>query len=154
MLSKEEIHEINEEIKQFPIRKAACIEALKVIQKHHGWVSDEHIEDLARLLEVTSDEIDNVATFYNLVFRKPVGRHVILICDSVSCYIMGYDRILQYLKEKLGISYGETTGDNRFTLLPIPCLGTCDHAPAFMIDDDLHRDLTIENIDQILTKYE
>jgi NADH-quinone oxidoreductase subunit E len=154
MLNKEEIYEINEEIKQFPIRQAACIEALKVIQKHHGWVSDEHVEDLARLLEMSPDEIDNVATFYNLVFRKPVGRHVILICDSVSCYIMGYDRILKHLKDKLGISYGETTGDNRFTLLPIPCLGTCDHAPAFMIDHDLHRDLTTENIDKILSKYE
>lgn len=154
MLSKEEIEEINEEIRQFPIRKAACIEALKVVQNHHGWVSDEHIGDLARLLGMSPDEVDNVATFYNLVFRKPVGRHVILICDSVTCYIMGYHRILDYLKDKLGISYGETTADNRFTLLPIPCLGTCDHAPAFMIDHDLHQDLTPENIDQILSKYE
>jgi NADH-quinone oxidoreductase subunit E len=154
MLSKEEIQEINDELRQFPIRKAACIEALKVVQKHHGWVSDEHIRDLARLLEMSPDEIDNVATFYNLVFRKPVGRHVILICDSVSCYIMGYNQILQQLKEKLGISYGETTEDNRFTLLPIPCLGTCDHAPALMIDHDLHRDLAPEDIENILSKYE
>ncbi|MBR9999437.1 MAG: NADH-quinone oxidoreductase subunit NuoE [Cyclobacteriaceae bacterium] len=153
MLTEEEIHEITEEINRFPVKKAACIEALKVIQKHRRWVSDESIEELAEMLEMSPGEIDDVATFYNLVFRKPVGRHVILICDSVSCYIMGYQQILQHLKVKLGIVYGETTRDDRFTLLPIPCLGTCDHAPAFMIDEDLHRDLTPENIDDILTKY-
>jgi NADH-quinone oxidoreductase subunit E len=153
MLTKEEINEITEEINRFPIKKAACIEALKVIQRHRRWVSDDSIEALAGILEMSPAEIDNVATFYNLVFRKPVGRHVILICDSVSCYILGYQQILRYLTEKLGIVVGETTKDDRFTLLPIPCLGTCDHAPALMIDDDLYRDLTNEKIDSILENY-
>lgn len=154
MLTKEEIREIEEEVKLFPQKKAACIEALKIVQNNRGWVSDENIEDLSALLGMSPDELDNVATFYNLVFRQPVGRHVILICDSVSCYILGYQQILDHLKEKLGIVYGETTGDGRFTLLPIPCLGTCDHAPALMIDQDLHRDLTVKKIDKILSKYE
>jgi len=153
MLTEQEINEINEEIDRFPVKKAACIEALKVIQRHRRWVSDESIEALTGLLGMSAAEIDNVATFYNLVFRQPVGRHVILVCDSVSCYIMGYEGILNHLKDKLGIGYGGTTGDDRFTLLPIPCLGTCDHAPALMIDDDLHRDLTPEYIDEILEKY-
>jgi NADH-quinone oxidoreductase subunit E len=103
---------------------------------------------------MTSDELDSVATFYNLVFRKPVGRHVILICDSISCWVMGFEKILDHIQNKLKIKYGETTKDNRFTLLPIPCLGTCDRAPALMIDNDLHRDLTVEKIDKILEKYE
>lgn len=154
MLTREEKQEIEEELKLFPYKKAACIEALKVVQHHRGWVSDESIDDLAEYLEMSREELDNVATFYNLVFRKPVGRHVILICDSVSCYILGYQKILDYLNEQLGIRYGETTPDNRFTLLPIPCLGTCDRAPAMIIDDDLHRDLTTEIIDDILEKYE
>ena len=153
MLTDQEIHEIEEELKQLPTRKAACIEALKIIQKHRGWVSDESIGDLAGYLEMSRAELDNVATFYNLVYRKPVGRHVILICDSVSCYVLGYQAILDKLHELLGIRYGETTPDNRFTLLPIACLGTCDHAPAMMIDDDLHRDLTGEMIQSILDKY-
>jgi len=154
MLTLEEKKEIDEEIKLFPYKKAASIEGLKVVQKHRGWVSDESIDDLAEYLEMSSEELDNVATFYNLIFRKPVGRHVILICDSVSCYIMDYQKILNQLHELLGIQYGETTQDNRFTLLPIPCLGTCDHAPAMMIDDDLHKDLTVEEISNILEKYE
>ncbi len=153
MLSEQEKKEIQEEIKHYPIKRAACIEALKAVQKHRGWISDESIKDIATELDMSPDELDSVATFYNLVFRQPVGRNVILVCDSISCWIMGYEKLLDYLKEKLDISFGETTKDNRFTLLPIPCLGTCDRAPALMINNDLHRDLTPEKLDGILERY-
>ncbi len=153
MLSDEEKKEIEHELKQFPQKRAACIEALKIVQKRRRWISDESLKDIADFLDMTPDELDNVATFYNLVFRQPVGRHVILVCDSISCWIMGYEDIINHLKSKLKIEYGETTKDERFTLLPIVCLGTCDHAPALMIDDDLHRDLSVEKIDEILEKY-
>ncbi len=154
MLSDEERHEIEAEVAIYPQKRAASIEALKVVQQHRGWVSDEALDDVAELLEMTPDELDGVATFYNLIFRKPVGRHVILICDSVSCWIMGYDNLLDHLKSRLGIDLGETTPDGRFTLLPSVCLGACDHAPVMMIDDDLHLDLTPERIDKILAGYE
>ncbi len=154
MLSDIERSEIEEHIKDYPQKRAACIEALKVIQKHRRWVPDESINDLSVMLEMTPDEVDSVATFYNLVFRKPVGRHVILICDSISCWVMGYTAILKKIKDVLGINLGETTPDRRFTLLTIPCLGTCDRAPALMIDNNLHRDLTPENIEDLLNKYE
>jgi NADH-quinone oxidoreductase subunit E len=94
-----------------------------------------------------------VATFYNLIFRKPVGRHVILLCDSISCWVMGYETIRGYLQEKLGIQYGETTPDGRFTLLPNCCLGTCDCAPALMIGNDLYRNLTVDQLEEILSRY-
>jgi NADH-quinone oxidoreductase subunit E len=153
MLSTEERKEIEEEIKLFPEKKAACIEALKVVQKHRGWVSDEGVNDIAEMLDMTAAEIDAVSTFYNLIFRKPVGRHVILVCDSVSCWVMGYEKIKTRLEELLQVKYGGTTTDNRFTLLPIPCLGTCDHAPALLIDNDLHRDLTPDDLNKILEQY-
>ena len=153
MLTDKERQEIDREIEHYPHKKAASIEALKVVQKHRGWVSDENIQDIAQYLEMTPDELDGVATFYNLVFRKPVGRHVILVCDSVSCWVMGFETLMDHLKQKLGVQPGETTKDERFTLLTIPCLGTCDHAPALMIDNDLHRDLTIEKLDKILEQY-
>jgi len=154
VLSDEERHEIEAEVAIYPQKRAACIEALKVVQQHRGWVSDEALDEVAELLEMTPDELDGVATFYNLIFRKPVGRHVILICDSVSCWIMGYDNLRDHLKSRLGIDLGETTPDGRFTLLPSVCLGACDHAPVMMIDDDFHLDLTPERIDQILAGYE
>lgn len=154
MLSDEERREIEAEVAIYAQKRAACIEALKVVQQHRGWVSDEALDDVAELLEMTPDELDGVATFYNLIFRKPVGRHVILICDSVSCWIMGYDNLLGHLRSRLGIDLGETTADGRFTLLPSVCLGACDRAPVMMVDDDLHLDLTPERIDQILAGYE
>lgn len=153
MLTEKEIEKIDQELDHLPHRSAACIEALKVVQEERGWVSDDSIKMIADYLEMSSEEVDSVATFYNLIFRRPVGRHVILLCDSISCWVLGYEKILAHLKTKLDLEWGATTADNRFTLLPIPCLGTCDHAPAMMIDNDLHQDLTEEKIDEILDQY-
>ena len=153
MLTPEERQEINAEFTRYPTRQAVCIEALKVVQRHRGWVSDEGLKDIGEALDMTPEELDAVATFYNLVFRRPVGRHVALICDSVSCWIMGYEKLRQGLTSRLAVSLGETTADNRFTVLPIVCLGVCDHAPAMMIDDDLYRDVEPPQLDELLEKY-
>jgi NADH-quinone oxidoreductase subunit E len=153
MLTKAEKKEIQEEVKQYPYPAVACIDALKIIQHHRGWISDESVKDIARLLEISNEEVDSVATFYSRIYRKPVGRNVILICDSVSCMIMGYGSIYEYLTGKLGISFGETTSDGRFTLLPVSCLGDCDHAPVMMINNDHFNKLTVEKIDELLGNY-
>ena len=146
MLSAEELKEIEHELSHYEQPSAATIEALKIVQKHRGWVSDDAVKAIAEKLKTSAADVDSVATFYNLIFRKPVGRHVIFVCDSVSCYIMGYDGLRTKLEKKLSIKYGQTTPDNRFTLLPICCLGTCDKAPAMLINQDLHRGL--ENLDE------
>jgi len=153
MLTIEEKLEIDEAISHVPVRKAAGIEALKIVQVHRRWISDESLQDVADYMSMTREELDSVATFYNMLFRKPVGRHIILVCDSISCWVMGYESIRAYLSQHLGIGLGETTADGRFTLLPNCCLGTCDHAPALMIDNDLYRDLKAEELKDILTKY-
>ncbi len=153
MLTAEERREIEEEVARYPYRRAGTIEALKAVQRHRGWVSDESVKDVAELLGMTPDEVDAVATFYNLVFRRPVGRHVILLCDSVSCWVMGHDGVRDRLQAHLGIRPGETTPDGRFTLLPTVCLGACDRAPAMMIDGDLHGGLDPGAIESILANY-
>ncbi|MGH9470130.1 MAG: NADH-quinone oxidoreductase subunit NuoE [Terriglobia bacterium] len=153
MLSPEEQREIEAEFAHYPNKQAVCIDAMKIVQRHRGWVSDEALRDVAGLLEMTLDELDSVATFYNLIFRKPVGRHVLMVCDSVSCWIMGYERLREQLSSRLGIKMGETTADGRFTMLPIVCLGACDHAPAIMVDEDLHGDLDAQKLDGVLEKY-
>jgi NADH-quinone oxidoreductase subunit E len=153
MLTAEEKKEIEAEFPRYEQKRAVCVEALKVVQRHRGWVSDEALFAVAEFLEMTPAELDAVATFYNLIFRKPVGKHVILVCDSVSCWIMGYERVLGQLKARLGIDLGETTGDGLFTLLPIVCLGACDQAPAMMIDDQLYGNLDPAKIDEILASY-
>lgn len=154
MLTAEEIKEIEKAISIVPYKKAACVEALKVVQERRSYVSDESLKDVASFMDMSAEELDSVATFYNLIFRKPVGRHIILLCDSISCWVMGYENIKEQLSQKLNIKYGETTADGRFTLLPNPCLGTCDCAPALMIDKDLYRNLTAKQLDEILAKYE
>jgi NADH-quinone oxidoreductase subunit E len=152
-LSEQELQAINHEIQLVPYKKAAVIEALKIIQQHRRWISDESIEAIAAHLEMSPAEVDSVATFYNLIFRKPVGRHVILLCDSISCYVMGYKKLYGALQQLLNIQYGEATGDKKFTLLPNACLGCCDHAPALMIDDNLYSDVKVEDLERILSNY-
>lgn len=153
MFTTEEKLEIMKEIKQNPTPEAACLDVLKIVQKYRRWVADEAIEGLAPLLGMSTAELDAVATFYPFIFRRPVGRHVIFLCDTVSCWIMGYETVLDYLKRSLGITMGETTNDGRFTLLPVACLGACDHAPAMLVDQMLYGDLTLEKIDDILGRH-
>lgn len=153
MLTVEEREEIEAELARYPTTEAVCIDAMKIVQRHRGWVSDESVRDIAELLEMSPADLDGVSTFYNLIFRKPVGRHVVMVCNSVSCWILGYEKMREHLTNRLGIEFGETTPDNRFTLLPIVCLGACDHAPAMLVDNELHTDLGPDRIDQVLEAY-
>ncbi|MEO6965420.1 MAG: NADH-quinone oxidoreductase subunit NuoE [Acidobacteriaceae bacterium] len=150
MLTAEERQEIEAELAHYPTKQAVCIDAMKIVQRHRGWVSDESIHDIGELLEMSSADLDGVATFYNLIFRKPVGRHVVMLCDSVSCWIMGCEGMRKHLTERLGIDFGETTPDNRITLLPIVCLGACQHAPTMLVDNELHGELDAAKIDMLL----
>jgi NADH-quinone oxidoreductase subunit E len=153
MLTEEEKREIISEIKQYPYPAVACIDALKIIQHHRGWVSDESVKEIAQIIGISNEDVDSIATFYSRIYRKPVGRNVILICDSVSCMIMGYESVYEYISKKLNITFGETTTDGRFTLLPVSCLGDCDNAPAMMINNDHFNRLTIEKVGQLLDNY-
>ncbi len=133
--------------------RAASIEALKIVQKRHGWVPDGAIPVIAGVLGIPASDIEGVATFYNLIFRRPVGRHVIKICDSVACFLTGGDEVKDALSRHLTIGLGETTADGRYTLLPICCLGACDKGPVLMIDDDTHGDVAPEAVPQLLERY-
>lgn len=154
MLSERETAEIDAEIAILPNREAACIEALKAVQRHRRWVSDDALKDVADYLGMTPAEVDNVATFYNLIFRRPVGRHVLLLCNSVSCWVTGCDRLERSLRDRLGVGFGETTPDGRLTVLPMVCLGACDRAPCLMVDEDLHGPVRPEDLGPILEPYE
>ena len=150
MLSDEELREIDAEIAHVPYRAAVAIDALKIVQSHRGWVSDESLKAIARHLEMSAEELEGVATFYNLIFRRPVGDNVILLCNSISCWIKGCDKLQQKIGEHLGIGLGETTADNHYTLLPVTCLGACDKAPVMMVGEELHEDVTADALPSIL----
>ncbi|MDT8397241.1 MAG: NADH-quinone oxidoreductase subunit NuoE [Pseudomonadales bacterium] len=152
-LTAAEIHEIEHEMTHYPYKQAVGLEALKIVQKHQGWVSDESLLAVSAFLDIPPSELEGVATFFNLIYRRPVGRNVILLCDSVACWMLGCDSLKDHISRTLGIDYGETTADGEFTLIPVPCLGDCDKAPVMMVGRDTHRNLSNDRIDQILQQY-
>ncbi|MFQ5743909.1 MAG: NADH-quinone oxidoreductase subunit NuoE [Acidobacteriota bacterium] len=150
MLSAEERADLDELRGHYPTARAASVTILKWLQQRRGYLSTETLGDAADYLGVPMADLEGLATFYNLLYRRPVGERVILLCDSASCWIRGCDRIRAQLQERLGIRMGETTADGRFTLLPTVCLGDCDHAPAMLVGGELHHDLAVEELDRIL----
>ena len=150
MLSQQERKRIDEELKHHEHKRGAVSEALMIVQKSRGWVSPEAIGDVAQALGMSVEEVDGIATFYDLVFRSPVGKHVIMVCDSVSCWVMGEERISDHLRERLGVELGGTTADGMFTLLPVGCLGACDRGPALLVDGIIHESVTPDKADEII----
>ncbi len=153
ILTPPEIEEINADLIHYEDNQAVCIDALKVVQKYRGWVSDECVQAIADYLKISAASVEGVATFYNLIYREPVGKKVIRVCDSVSCWVMGYEKVRDILKADLGIEYGETTADGQFTLLPGPCMGACDKAPVVMVNNDLHGDVDEDKAKAIVKEY-
>ncbi len=151
-LTPAEISEIEHEMTLYPDKQAVGLEALKIVQKHQGWVSDESLLAIAKYLDLPASDLEGVATFFNLVFRQPVGRNVILFCNSVSCWIMGCDDLRQHIKDTLGIDFGQTSADGEFTLIPVPCLGDCDKAPVMIVGEKMQRKLTRDTIDEIVAQ--
>jgi len=150
MLTARERADLDALREHYPDARAATVSVLKWLQKERGWISDETLQDAADYLDLPAADLEGLATFYNLLFRRPVGEQVILLCDSVSCWLCGHDAVRERIRERLDIDFGETTEDGEFTFLPVVCLGDCDHAPVMMIGEELHRDLTPDRVDEIL----
>jgi NADH-quinone oxidoreductase subunit E len=129
------------------------IDALRAVQAHHGWVPDQGIDLVAELLGVLPVEVEEIATFYDKIFRRPVGKRVIHLCDSICCWASGGEAVAAHLQGTLGIGFGETTADGLFTLLPTSCLGAGGEAPAMMVGLTTHGSLTPEKVDAILAGY-
>ena len=150
ILSRAEIDEINAKRSHYPEKAAASIEALKVVQKYRRWVSDDCLIAVAGLLDISPAQLEGVATFYNLIYRKPVGKTVIHYCDSVTCWMLGSDSIGESLCRHLNVELGEMSADGEYTILPIVCLGACDHAPVVMVGTELKLDMTEDAVNKIL----
>ncbi|WP_343153860.1 NADH-quinone oxidoreductase subunit NuoE [Buchnera aphidicola (Mindarus keteleerifoliae)] len=153
VLTMEEQKRIFEEKKKYEYPQAAVIEALKIAQEKRKWISKDVIYAISEILSIPSVYVQEVATFYSQIFLEPVGRNVIRYCDSVVCYVVGYKKILSILEKYLKIKPGQTTIDNKFTLLPICCLGCCDRAPSMMVNEDTYFNLSDKKIVSILESY-
>jgi len=149
-LSLAEIQAINAEMSHYEDKTAVSIEALKIVQKHRRWVSDECLLAVAELLKISPAQLEAVATFYNLIYRQPVGKTVIHYCNSVTCWMLGAEKICERLCQHLNVELGEMSEDGEYTILPIVCLGACDHAPVVMVGDELKLDITENAVNKIL----
>lgn len=142
--------ELEKRISHAVTPREAAVDVLKELQRHNGWLTDEAVVEAAELLGLSTLQVEELATFYEMIYRRPVGQVVILVCDSVSCWAMGGETLLQHLEKLLGVEVGGTTEDNLFTLLPCSCLGNCGDAPAIMVGEQQHGRMTAELVVEII----
>lgn len=132
-------------------RQSAVLPALLLVQEHHdGWLSQELIQAVADYLNMPHVTAYEVATFYTMYNLAPTGRHQISVCTNVSCMLSGSDKIVKHLKERLNVSFGETTADGRFTLKEVECLGACANAPVIHSGKHYYENLTPAKVDKLL----
>ena len=150
MLPKDLLGSLQKEILQAENPRELALDVMFTVQRHYGYLSDEALEEAAGLVGMTPLELEELATFYDFIYREPVGRYVLHVCDGVVCWMNGTPSILGYLCKKLGVGVGETTGDGLFTILPTACIGYCDLSPAMLVNGKPYGPLTPEKIDGIL----
>ncbi len=143
---------INQIISTSETRRSALIPTLHMVQREYGWLPNECMSEVAEILDIPPTSVQNVATFYTMFFTKPVGKHAIWLCRTLSCALRGAEHVEHYLSEKLGIHTGETTIDGKITLLEAECLASCGTAPAMLVDDELYENLTRKKIDELIEK--
>jgi len=144
--------EIDQWIAKYPPdrKSSAVMAALRIVQEHHGWLSTELMDAVADYLEMPPIAVYEVATFYSMYDREPVGRHKVCVCTNISCLLNGSDHIVEHLERKLGIKLGETTADGKITLKEVECLGACAGAPMVQVDKAYYEHLTPAKVDEIL----
>ena len=146
--SKREIQQIRDE---YPDAQSALLPALYLAQQDYcGWLPEQAFDEVAEVMGLPPTQVAAAATFYTMLNKKPVGRHLVQVCTNISCSLLGAEHLLSYISRKLGIEVGETTEDGRITLLEVECLGSCGTAPMMQVDDAYYENLTEEKVEQIL----
>ena len=148
--TKENLERINQELKKYPVKKPGVMAALYIGQEQNGYISNEVIEEVARVLELTNEEVFGVVSFYTMYHQKPMGKHHIQVCTNVSCMLRGGYEIWERVKEKLGIDNLEVTEDSNFSLEEVECMGSCGTAPMIAVNEDYYENLNTEKVESIL----
>ena len=151
MLTEKLREEIKSKMSMYSTRRSTTMEALRLVQKEQGHITRDDMAEIARILGMTSVQVEEVASFYTMYNKeRPVGRYHIQVCRNLSCSLLGAEHLIEYMERFLGIKVGETTGDGRFTLSTVECLGSCGTAPMMQINDDYYENLTEERIKNII----
>ncbi len=144
------IERINKEIAKYPKKQAAVMAALYIAQEQNGYITNEVMQEVASLLEMTHEDVLGVVTFYTMYFQKPIGKHHIQVCTNVSCMLRGGYEVWKQVKDKFGLENMGVTADQKFSIEEVECLGSCGTAPMIAINEDYYENLTKEKVDEIL----
>jgi NADH-quinone oxidoreductase subunit E len=153
-LTTERNRELDEILKRYPTKMAACIPALHLCQDQNGWVSEDVITFVAHRLDLPPAHVKGVVTFYTLFNQHPVGKHTVWVCRTLPCALRGAGEVLEHCEKRLGIKAGETTKDGKITLKTAECLASCGTAPMVQVDKAYHENLTLAKVDQLLDRLE
>jgi NADH-quinone oxidoreductase subunit E len=155
-MTAEQMKDIDQWIAKYPAeqRQSAVMSTLTIVQEAHGHLTPELMDAVADYLSMAPIAVYEVASFYTMYEHKPLGKHLINVCTSISCFLRGSKETIDYLQNKLGVNLGDTTDDGRFTLRSVDCLGACVRAPMMQVDKDYHENLTTESIDKALEQYQ
>ena len=144
--------EVAQALARYPNKRSAVLPVLWIAQREFGWVSPPALRLVARVVELPESEVFGIATFYTMFNLKPVGRHHLQVCMTLSCSLMGADRLFAHLEKKLGVGHGETTPDGRFTLRRVECLAACGGGPCMQVNFDYPENLDEKQVDALLEK--
>src|ERR671926_215296 len=142
--------EIERHLAKYPSKRSAILPLMFIVQRERGYIDAPGVAYLANRLSLRITDIWEVATFYSMLHMKPIGKYHIQVCKTLSCKLLGADKITEHCSKRLGIRPGETTADGKFSLSLVECLGSCGTAPMFQVNFDYHENLTTEKVDQIL----
>jgi NADH-quinone oxidoreductase subunit E len=150
VLSQETIQEIRAALTRYPRPRSAVLDALRAVQRQFGYCNPEALGEAAEILEIDENALQMLVTFYDLLYEKPVGEHILMPCKNIACYLRGADTLIDYIAKKLDVQPGETTADGKFTLQPMECLAACDLAPMMIADESYYGPLDESGIDTLL----
>src|SRR5215470_645123 len=152
MISDQAKKRMRELADRYPVARSAVMPALHIVQQEEGYITDEGLQAVAEALNMTTDDVESVATFYTMYHQQPRGKKVIKVCNSISCYLRNCDALVEHLQQRLGIKAGETTPDGKYTLMTVECLASCSTAPALQVNDEFFENVTPESADALLAE--
>jgi NADH-quinone oxidoreductase E subunit len=150
MLSDAARQKIQSLLTKYPRDRSALIPALQIAQTEVGYLSSNMILEIAQTFDLSPNEVNEVVSFYTMFREKPSGKYLIQVCTNISCLLCNAEAIVNHLKQRLGIEFGETTSDMKYTLIEVECLGSCGTSPVIRINADYYENLTPEKLDVIL----
>jgi len=154
MISEQAKQRMRDLAARYPVARSAVMPALHMVQQEEGYITDEGLQAVAEALNMTTDDVESVATFYTMYYQQPKGKKVIKVCNSISCYLRNCDALIEHFQQRLGIKPGETTPDGKYTLMTVECLASCTTAPALQVNDEFVENVTIESADALLAELE